>query len=894
MDGGVIGLADGVYTGAGNRDVDFRGKAIRIHSLGGDPDACILDCAGGPAEQHRGFKFVSGEDSLPVLEGVKICNGYATGGGGLLCANTASPTIRNCILSGNTAEVGGAIAVYAPSAWPRFQSCRLIDNHAYLTGGGFHVNGGGATLAGCVVAGNAAEEGGGGFTLASLLQCTGCDFSQNSSLQSGGGISSQQGVLLCEGCAITDNAAGLSGGGLRVGLGSIGLAADASGGMLGWLDPDGDLYVMRIDGNGLPTFDAVLIQESTLSNWGHVAICRLGTNWLVAWGRDGGPPRYALLDEECRVLPPGIVHISQGSTWDGLAVCEAPGAALACLAWRGGDLWHGPVYAARVGAGGQLLEPWPIVLAQQAWAEYPNAGSQLHNIDCQWTGNHFLLLWNDYRYPWYPATYESFVRAQWLAPDGSLLFDEPLDVTSGTSPREMALGHVGRGFQCLSQDNYDHTRWHTMLVDSLGALIDPPSRFSGPLFLNDVLLSWLEPVAQSWRRAGLLGTVVLSARQTWRDSEPEPLYSACVEAHLVTPEGTRAHWISPVLGQERWTAAHSLDGVAYDDTILVATQEEVAPGTMGVCARLFLTDETELCAWSVASTGHELQPAVARTGDANLLVWSDGRTGVQQLYVEQLDRGSGQQSISGQPLFPSAGMQTQPRLAKGPDQCLCVFLMTVPGSATGVDVYALRLSPDGTPQDQEPILVCGQSGGQSCPWVVWDGFNYLVSWNGAGVAAVWANRVAANGSVLDADGFLVGSGVEGPGGGTEGRLASNGAGTVGVNLSGNRLRFIHEPEIAGVAMARRPARPVSLAAPQPNPSRGLVRLYLEATADVSCDVVDLAGRRVRGLPVPPGAGGQWISWDGCRDDGRSVPAGVYFIRAGAGSKTAVRRVTILR
>jgi hypothetical protein len=55
--GDIIELADGVYTGPGNRDLISYEKTFVVRSLSGDPAACIIDLEGGPAEHHWGFIF---------------------------------------------------------------------------------------------------------------------------------------------------------------------------------------------------------------------------------------------------------------------------------------------------------------------------------------------------------------------------------------------------------------------------------------------------------------------------------------------------------------------------------------------------------------------------------------------------------------------------------------------------------------------------------------------------------------------------------------------------------------------------------------------------------------------------------------------------------------------
>jgi len=105
-DGDTVELQPGTYTGDGNRDIDFLGKAITVCSTNpNEPNivaATIIDCNGYYYGMHRGFHFYGGEDINSVLDGLTITNGFVGGvignGGGILCQNS-SPTICNCIIT---------------------------------------------------------------------------------------------------------------------------------------------------------------------------------------------------------------------------------------------------------------------------------------------------------------------------------------------------------------------------------------------------------------------------------------------------------------------------------------------------------------------------------------------------------------------------------------------------------------------------------------------------------------------------------------------------------------------------------------------------------------------------------------------------------------------------
>jgi hypothetical protein len=86
-------------------------------------------------------------------------------------------------------------------------------------------------------------------------------------------------------------------------------------------------------------------------------------------------------------------------------------------------------------------------------------------------------------------------------------------------------------------------------------------------------------------------------------------------------------------------------------------------------------------------------------------------------------------------------------------------------------------------------------------------------------------------------------------------------------------------------------------APFPNPFRGSVRatLQLARAMDVSADVFDVWGRRVRRLAHARfEAGLHDIAWDGFLPSGDSAPVGLYFLRARMGATTQEWRLVRVR
>jgi hypothetical protein len=91
-------------------------------------------------------------------------------------------------------------------------------------------------------------------------------------------------------------------------------------------------------------------------------------------------------------------------------------------------------------------------------------------------------------------------------------------------------------------------------------------------------------------------------------------------------------------------------------------------------------------------------------------------------------------------------------------------------------------------------------------------------------------------------------------------------------------------------------RAVFLAPPAPNPARGAttLRFGLPREARVELALYDQQGRRVRALlsGTQP-AGERTIAWDGAGDNGRALPAGLYFVRLTTEGRTFVSRLAVI-
>ncbi len=208
--GDEVVVADGVYSGIGNRNISYHGKPITVRSANG-PKQCVIDCGGS----DRAFTLADGETLDSVIQGFTIRNGSAIHGGGVLIRNS-SATIVDCILRSNSAGVGAAIEITridSKGRWGdggdlRLDRCLIIDNIADGGAGGvFGFGPGTMTVTNCVFIANSATTIG---ALGSSMRKTdviNSVFSQNDGGFIGGAIESASPMTLVN-CVFSRNTAG--------------------------------------------------------------------------------------------------------------------------------------------------------------------------------------------------------------------------------------------------------------------------------------------------------------------------------------------------------------------------------------------------------------------------------------------------------------------------------------------------------------------------------------------------------------------------------------------------------------------------------------------------------------------------------------------------------------
>ena len=241
----AIELGDGVFTGPGNHNLDFLGKALRMRSRSDDPLACIIDCS-GPESVERGLVLRSGEGMGTSVTAITFRNGNAGDGryGGAVLVETSTPGVHarfidcrfedneavhggaiysdlsdvlvliDCVLERNSSTYGGAIE--SRSLDTRLTRCEFRLNQAVL-GGAISVDGGSLYAADCVLESNASESEGGAVMLGTSMDSSEflrCDFLTNESSK-GGGVSTRLDPSFTY-CSFVENSSVTEGGAVYV------------------------------------------------------------------------------------------------------------------------------------------------------------------------------------------------------------------------------------------------------------------------------------------------------------------------------------------------------------------------------------------------------------------------------------------------------------------------------------------------------------------------------------------------------------------------------------------------------------------------------------------------------------------------------------------------------
>jgi hypothetical protein len=159
----------------------------------------------------------------------------------------------------------------------------------------------------------------------------------------------------------------------------------------------------------------------------------------------------------------------------------------------------------------------------------------------------------------------------------------------------------------------------------------------------------------------------------------------------------------------------------------------------------------------------QLSPAATANGADSFVVWQDGRNPATapDIYGARVTSAGVVTDASGIPISTATGAQASPAVAFDGVDFLVVWADQRDGG--DFDIYGARVDTTGSVLDSSGIPISTFSGGEYFPKVAASGTNFLAVWEddrnaGGGYVDIYGCRVNGAGTVLDRDGFPVGTG----------------------------------------------------------------------------------------------------------------------------------------
>ena len=226
-EGDTVIVEPGTYV---EHDIDLHDRRITVRGTApGDSATVAATVVDGDS---LGTVFVMGElaDSTTLLTGLTIRGGLGgeDEGGGITISSVEPPTIRRCVIEGNSASRGGGVLIRAGSAL--IEECELRGNVATSRGGAVAADGSGLRMRRCTIEANTSRGDGGGVA---LFQSWGppdawAEIEQSVIIGnqaeggSGGGVwIDSYGSSAIRKCRVNENVAANTGGGVYIGRGTV-------------------------------------------------------------------------------------------------------------------------------------------------------------------------------------------------------------------------------------------------------------------------------------------------------------------------------------------------------------------------------------------------------------------------------------------------------------------------------------------------------------------------------------------------------------------------------------------------------------------------------------------------------------------------------------------------
>jgi hypothetical protein len=543
-----------------------------------------------------------------------------------------------------------------------------------------------------------------------------------------------QGVVLDPTGIVVSNATGAQS--------SPSVAFDGTNSLVTWTDcrndPSGDIYAARVTPQGAVLDPSGIAVSTAAEAQSSPTVAFDGVNSLVTWTDRRSDPSEDIY--AARVTPQGTVLDPSGIVVSAAAnTQECPFVAFDdsnfLVAWFDTrSTGYGDVYAARVTPQGVVLDPSGIAVSTAA--EYQIAE------DVGFDGTNFWVVWNDNR-----GGSSSDIYAARVTPQGTVLDPSGIPVSTAGGDQYNSAVALGGGNLLVTWEDYRNNPYepdvYAARVTPAGTVLDPQG------ILATLAIGWQEYPAVAFDGANFL--------VSWSNVRSDSTRVVC--AARVTPQG--AVLDSLVIAISTAPGWHSDPAIAFDGTNYLVTWMDYRNGSYGDIYATRVTPQGAVLDPSgipvSTDPSDQLYPTIAFDGTNYLVTWMDDRSGsTYDIYAARVTPAGTVLDPSGILVSAAADYQMYPAVAFDGVNYLVTW-MDYRGGST-YDIYAARLTPQGTVLDSSGIPVSTAPGDQFYPAVAYGGTNFLVTWSDERSdwqGDVYAARVTPQGTVLDPSGISV-------------------------------------------------------------------------------------------------------------------------------------------
>jgi hypothetical protein len=652
-----------------------------------------------------------------------------------------------------------------------------------------------------------------------------------------------------------------------------------------------DIYGTRVSQTGVVIDDTGIAISTAPSSQGWCSIAFDDTNCLVVW------QDYRNLATEADIY--GARVDTSGEVLDpfGIPICTAPdyqwqphvsfGGAHYLVVWEDGA-GSDNIYGARVTKEGVCLDPSGILLSTM-----PSNSQRSPCVSSN--GSNYFVVWRK------SCISSGGLDIYGVRVDqaGTVLDTEEVISTAPYEQKFPSLSFDGTNYFVVWQD-YRNGRYS----DIYGVRVNP----TGEVLDTGIAISTAR-YDQSCPQISFGGTKYLIV---WTD-ERNGLYQHAIYGARVNQVGIVLDDTGIVISNasnDQWNPSVSFDGTNY---FVVWTDERNGSWIVDIYgARVnqagVVLDDTGI-AISTAPND-QWSPSVSFDGTNYFVVWTDARNTSWDIYGTRVSQAGVVLDPSGIAICTTTNRQCTPSVSFDGTNYFVVWTDYRSGEE---DIYGTRVSQTGVVLDPSGIAICTTAYFPQYPSIAFDGTNYLILWERQ--EDIYGVEVDTSGTIIDT--FIV-SNAEGEQttpaiahGISEQLLITYSSFTDSINGQPvNKMRIWGKfYPFAGVEEKEKLRVERLEFKVHPNPFTQVTSIQYQVApiphlggaagstskSKVSLKIYDLAGRLVRVLIDKEVEDGyHTIKWDGKDSQGKRVSSGVYFCKMEAGDFRAIKKLVTLK